>query len=158
MVPEAMPLIHIFSRTMYRMVLMSAGKRARNSASIINRTDVYGTMAGLVGTFGPGFRPQNRSSKRRAINSLYPMPQGQQSVAPCLHGDTMTILYNNQAITYPCDSPTAGPLKGKPVKTKGRNYLMGRNPFSRIMFSINPACSAAVGRTRVNVCNLGLRW
>ena len=135
---------------------MSAGKRARNSASLTNRTSVYGTMAGLAATFGPGFRPQNRSIKRRSINSLYPMPQGRAATAPCT-GQT-TVSYNGVTTTYTCASPTSGVLKGKPVGTVGRNYLMGRNPFNRIMFSVNPACSGGVGRSRVNVCNLGLRW
>jgi hypothetical protein len=54
------------------MVLMSAGKAARNQASIVNKTSVFGIMGGLVPL--QGYQLNNTTQKRLRGNNTLVIP------------------------------------------------------------------------------------
>lgn len=58
------------------MVLMSAGKRARNQASIVNKTSVYGIMNGLVPLQGTPFNVSIQKRRRGTTNIVIPLAPG----------------------------------------------------------------------------------
>ncbi len=107
---------------------MSASKRARHSASVTNRTNVYGTMPGSVSTMGKNF--SIRSAYKRAnfplpptsIFNFFPNPNGDKWDSNKNRNAYYYLVINGMLSKNPASNSFKRTPHPSSTKLGGKNY------------------------------------
>ena len=107
---------------------MSASKRARHSSSISNRTNVYGTMPGIVSSVGKNY--SLRSAYKRAncplpptsIFNYFPTPSGGKWDANKNSNAYYYLVINGMLSKNPAANSFKRTPHPSPARLGGKNY------------------------------------